>query len=77
MLLVSYFRGYLFFENHEPCTFPKQTKKITIYAITASSAFSVFWPQILFCISIIMLMSTWLCPVKIYIVTGFARKMIE
>ena len=23
------------------------------------------------------MMSTWLCPVKIYIVTGFARNMIE
>ena len=35
MLLVSYFRGILFLENHDPYTFPKQTE-ITIYAVTAS-----------------------------------------
>ena len=32
-----------------------------IYAITANAALSVLWPQIVFCISVIMIMSAWLC----------------
>lgn len=37
----------------------KKKKKIRVYAVTVNAAFSVFWPQTLFCISVIMF--AWLC----------------